>query len=217
MPQEVYDRGVTATIAERGWETFTVQPEAVVVAIVEEFYANGKEARNNVVQVRGKSVAFNNVSINAYYQTVPMDHDEYTAYKQEELDWDQVINGDLCRPEAEWTLKGDEAVHFSHSELNRFGKAWYYFICANMMSSTHMTEVIKDREMLLYALVIGKRIDAGKVLYSSICHTLRRSSTCGLSHPSLICGICKNARVVWEDDEIFQQPKTLIDNKIISQ
>lgn len=69
MPQEHHDRGIVATITERGWETFTAQPEAAVVAVVKEFYANAKEAKNNVVVVRGKSVAFNSTSINAYYQS----------------------------------------------------------------------------------------------------------------------------------------------------
>lgn len=49
MPQEYSDRGIIATIEERGWETLTAQPEATAVAIVKEFYANATEARNNVV------------------------------------------------------------------------------------------------------------------------------------------------------------------------
>lgn len=76
MPQEVHDRGVAAIITEWGWETFTAQSKAAVVAIVKEFYANAKEARNNVVQVRGKSVALDSSSINAYYKTVPIDNDQ---------------------------------------------------------------------------------------------------------------------------------------------
>lgn len=91
MPHETQDFGVAVMIAERGWENFTVQPEPAVVAIVKEFYANAKEARNNVVQIRGKSGAFDRASINAYYRTVAIDDDEFIEYRQEELDWDQVI------------------------------------------------------------------------------------------------------------------------------
>lgn len=100
--------------------------------------------------VRGKSVGFNSLAINAYYQIVPIENDEFTEYRQEELDWDQVIRV-LCRPRAQWTLKGDEVVHFSHSELSRIRKEWYYFICAKMMSSSHVSEVIKAQAVLLYA------------------------------------------------------------------
>lgn len=94
-----------------------------VVSIVKEFYVNAKEARHHVVQVRGNPVSFDKASINVYYNIADMEDDDQLAkYIQENLDWDEVIRC-LCRPGAEWTLKGTEALHFSHSELSRFGKA----------------------------------------------------------------------------------------------
>lgn len=50
------------------------------------------------------------------------DDNQLTEYIQEDLDWDEMIRY-LCRPGAEWTLKWTKALHFSHSELSRYGKA----------------------------------------------------------------------------------------------
>lgn len=101
-----------------------------MVAIIKEFYTNTKEAQGHVMQVWGKVVSFDKVSINAYYRTRDMeDNDEFTEYRHEEPDWDELIKC-LCRPRADWKLRGTEALHFSHSELSRYRTAWYYFICA---------------------------------------------------------------------------------------
>lgn len=72
------------------------------------------------------------------------------------------------------------------------------------MSSSHVSDVIKSRAVFLYAIVTGKSIDVGKVIYGSILHALRGGSTGELSHPSLIYGLCRNARVGWATDEIFE-------------
>lgn len=53
----------------------------LVVAVVKEFYVNVKEVRNNVVQLREILVAFDSTSINAYYETIPIDNDEFTEYR----------------------------------------------------------------------------------------------------------------------------------------
>lgn len=63
-----------------------------MVAIVKEFYANAKEAKGHVVQVYGKPVSFNKANINAYYHIRDMeDDDEFTEYRDEEFDRNQVI------------------------------------------------------------------------------------------------------------------------------
>lgn len=74
-------------------------------------------------------VSFDKRSINAYYQIEDMsDDDEFTAYMTEDLELDQVIKT-LCKPSVNWKSKEHEAISFSHNELSRYGKAWYYFMC----------------------------------------------------------------------------------------
>lgn len=57
------------------------------------------------------------------------DEDEFTEYRDKNFNWYKVLNC-LCRPRAFWTFKGYDDLHFSSSELSRYGKLWYYFICA---------------------------------------------------------------------------------------
>lgn len=71
------------------------------------------------------------------------------------------------------------------------------------MPTTHVSDVIRDRAVLLYAIVKGKSVDVGQVIQDSITHAIRDSSTGRLPHPSLICGLCKQAKVTWSDDEIL--------------
>lgn len=77
--------------------------------------------------------------------------------------------------------KGDRS-DFSHKELNQNGKAWYYFICAKLLSTTHVSDVIKDHVLILYAIVIGKSITVGKVIQDFITFAIKGSSTGELPH-----------------------------------
>lgn len=91
VPQEANGLGIHATINEHRWRVLTSQPKAVMVSIVKEFYANVVEAKDKVTIVRRKSVPFDNVSINGYYNLAPIEVDQFTHYTQEELNWDEVI------------------------------------------------------------------------------------------------------------------------------
>lgn len=61
------DGAMAEMIAERNWFKFVEQPRPAVVSIVKEFYANTIDRIDSVVQVRGKPMAFDNGTINAYY------------------------------------------------------------------------------------------------------------------------------------------------------
>lgn len=71
------------------------------------------------------------------------------------------------------------------------------------MPSSYVLEVIKSREVLLFAIVKGKSIDVGRVINRSISTALKCGSTDGLPHTSLIYGLCRNAGVIWVTYEIF--------------
>lgn len=196
---------------------FTDQPKPVVVLIVKEFYANAKETEGRAVQVRGKAVSYDKANINAYYHIPDIEGDnEFTEYMTEDIDLDEVIKA-LYRPWADLKAKEHEAISFSHKELNRYGKAWYYFIYAKLMPTTHVNDVIKDRVVLLYVIVTGKTVDMAQIIQDSITYAIKGSSTIGLPYPSLICGLCKKAKVKWSVDEVIQQPKSLIDQRTINR
>ena len=69
------ERKVNWTIDRNRWELLCEHPDPVVVPIVREFYANGKERDGFRVFVRGKWVAFDRTTINGYYGLVDLEDD----------------------------------------------------------------------------------------------------------------------------------------------
>ena len=73
------------------WELLCEHPDLVVVPIVREFYANGKERDGFRVFVRGKWVAFDRTTINGYYELADTEDDQYQALlKSDETNWDDI-------------------------------------------------------------------------------------------------------------------------------
>lgn len=116
-----------------------------------------------MVRIWGKPISFTFESINEYYQFegIDNDKDEFTKYYNNDLNLTKVIKH-LYRSGAKWTSWNQYgAVTFPHKELSRYGMAWYMFLCAKLMSSTHLTDVTQERVVLLYAIVTRKSIDVG--------------------------------------------------------
>ena len=59
---------ITTNIRERKWDSFCAQPQAVIVPVVREFYANVPEHHHRKVFMRGKQVDFNGHAINVFFQ-----------------------------------------------------------------------------------------------------------------------------------------------------
>ena len=54
-------------IGKRGWAEFCKQPQAAILPLVHEIYANTYEHQGGVTKVRGKSVAFDRSTLNRFY------------------------------------------------------------------------------------------------------------------------------------------------------
>ena len=72
-------------IQNKGWQALVQQPEAAVMSLVRESYANAKEHDDFKIFVRGKWVSFDRSIINHFYQLPDID-DEYSQYIADELD-----------------------------------------------------------------------------------------------------------------------------------
>lgn len=71
---------------------FCAQPEAAVIPVVKEFYANVVEHENGVAFCRGKRVPFDSHAINRFYNTPDIENDEYTQYNNGQVDLEEVIS-----------------------------------------------------------------------------------------------------------------------------
>lgn len=95
-------------------------------------------------------------AINAYYHILNIQGDKYLTWGSEHFDLDNVLRR-LGKPGTQWTLKlySIDKVCFQHTTLSCYAKAWYSFICANLMPIRHQKEVIKDRDIVLFDIVTG--------------------------------------------------------------
>ena len=65
-------------------------PEAVVMSVVKEFYANMEEHKDFHVFVRGKWVPFDRTTINKHYKLTNINNDRYEHKLQGEVDWETI-------------------------------------------------------------------------------------------------------------------------------
>ena len=72
---------------------------------------------------------------------------------------------------------------------------WLNFIAAKILLVNHLSDVTKDRVVLLYAIVSWMSIDVGKIILNSIFNSILAPATRGLTYPSLIFSFCQNVGV----------------------
>ena len=140
------------------WDQFVRHPEVSVNSVVREFYANAPNAKDDKVFVRGKWVGISRTSINAYYGLVNIEDEGYLAVL-EDVPYDGILDA-LCVDGAEWKLNKD-GMHVSIPQhaLRKYPRAWYHFLVARLMPAQHVSDVIRDRAILLYAIMVRRSVD----------------------------------------------------------
>ena len=212
------DGEIMMMIMERKWVNFTKPPVSAVVSVVREFYANASPEGPAVVQVRGRSVAFDSISINALFGAPNYAGNDYMQLGFRGYDQEDVIRR-LCKPGTTWkkNIYTGEKTSFPAAALSRYGKAWYSFICATMLPTRHLSDVTKERAILLFAIVTGLNVDIGVLIHDSIIKAIKSAVVAGLPHPSVITLLCKQAGVQWGPDEIASPPMAVIDHLTIKR
>lgn len=71
---------IISSIKVRHWEKFGAQPEATVMPVVQEFYANVLEHENGFTFCKGKQVPFDSLTINQFFNILEIEEDEYANY-----------------------------------------------------------------------------------------------------------------------------------------
>ncbi|EOY03108.1 Uncharacterized protein TCM_017575 [Theobroma cacao] len=83
-----------------------------------------------------------------------------------------------------------------------------------MLLVKHLSDVTKDRVVLLYAIVTGKSIDIRHLNFNKIIMSAHSPHN-KLWYPFLITALCYQARVVWSPNEKLLHPKIPLDGGII--
>ncbi|GMN61117.1 hypothetical protein TIFTF001_030205 [Ficus carica] len=133
-----------------------------MVPLVKEFYANLDDGSPNSVYVRGKRVDISGAAIN---------------------------KRQFCVQGTEWTKSARGSISLSRRSLKPGSMIWNHFLKSRLMPSTHDHTVNKDRVILLFAVVTGRKINMGDVISEQIGVGAGRQSG-GLWFPSLITSLC---------------------------
>ncbi|EOY32484.1 Uncharacterized protein TCM_040417 [Theobroma cacao] len=104
--------------------------------------------------------------------------------------------------------------HFSEVSCSICQKVWWYFVVAKMLPCLHISYVIKDRVVLLYAIVIGRSINISHVI-NHVMLLIASTKRDGLWFPSLITSLCGRVGIQWHLGEELLHSKVSIDMGLI--
>ncbi|XP_074382954.1 uncharacterized protein LOC141724640 [Apium graveolens] len=96
--------------------------------------------------------------------------------------------------------------------MERFARTWNYFICANIMPSSHVHEITMEHARLLWGILQGDYIDLGMVIYQGILRFLRGGTTCAIPYASVMTKLCVAVGVHWTTHEQLQLSSAPIDS-----
>ncbi|GMN59387.1 hypothetical protein TIFTF001_028471 [Ficus carica] len=180
-------------------------------------FKNADDDCNGKGVVKGKTVKFDRTTINVFYGLEDIASEENKAFV-ETPNYPDVANF-LWKQGTTWTYSHltREPLSLPKATLrDQYTKAWHAFVFAWFYPSSHTSDVTKDRALLLYAILTGKSIDVGWVMHATIMSSARTSNR-GLYFPLLITGLCKNAKVIYEDGiEVTQQPMRVLNKSQIA-
>ena len=106
-------------------------------------------------------------------------------------------------------------MHVKAKHLAYIPKVWHYFITSRLIPTMNVCEVTANvcevttkRALLNFAIIQDIPFDVGQVIEDAILYN--RDAKLNLGHPFLIYGLCKNAGVSLEDNEVWIHPIKVI-------
>ena len=111
-----------------------------------------------------------------------IEYDEYSAYVSDHIDLNEIVNT-ICKLGTQWKMSNGEATSVKASTLTKDAMIWYYFMGARFMPSSHLSDVTRNRAVLIYCIISGKTIDVGSIMHASIHPTQSQRSTGGPIFP----------------------------------
>ncbi|KAG5577046.1 hypothetical protein H5410_057180 [Solanum commersonii] len=142
-------------VVERyGWEWFECQEKAKYMG--DEF----------VNEVRRKDVKFSARILNELLGTPNFDPDEFNSLKDKPPYRD--IQHTLCGVDstARWDRSKDTGRHntLHFANFNQVARVWLKIVCSVLLLAKHLTDVTRDRVVLVYMLMKGMPINVGAIL-----------------------------------------------------
>ena len=95
----------------------------------------------------------------------------------------------------------DDFTNFQMHSLTPVAKVWYNFLCVKIKPTLHLSTVMKDKTILLYAMTQGFKFDIRSVIKMGLFDSTQGRCTGALIHSSLITQLCRLAKVPMMDSE----------------
>jgi hypothetical protein len=185
------------TIKQRGWEGIAnMVTEERNSTIACEFLANALAEKESYrhVYVRGKRVNYSNLDIDRVLGLgvvencdVEFRRNNFDQYKTR-AQWDGLIEG-LMREGRGWIGTTERPQRINTVDLLPEYKAWASFILTVVEQTSSTAEMIRDRVLILLALISDADIDVGRLMYMSLKKLVRTDHTT-LGHCCLINRLC---------------------------
>ena len=148
-------------------------------------------------------MAFNRTTLNQFYSLEDIEYNEYSAYMSDHVELMVIVNA-IYKSSIQWKMSNGEACSVKSSTLTKDANIWHYFMGARFMSSSHLSDIIRDQAVLIYCILSGKSIDVGSIHHTSILHSVRGVYV-GHYFPSLNTALCGKAGVIWgPSEEVIQ-------------
>ena len=142
-------------------------------------------------------------AIDDFFNTKSFDneHDEYQLFLQDQHDY-VLIAETLGCPGARIAYAHDEPDGMFLWQLNQEARAWFYFVAAKLIPTSHVSHMTNDRMRLVFAIMKGMTIDVGRIIRQGMRFVLRGTTTGGLPFGSLITDMCVVYEVPREKTDI---------------
>ncbi|KAH0709561.1 hypothetical protein KY284_010988 [Solanum tuberosum] len=154
-------------VVELGLRFIFYHPGDCNLSLVREFYANClMETKYKIVPIRGKDVEFSARILNELLGTPNYDADDFNMLKEKSpyRDIRHTVSG--VESTARWAHSKDTGRHSTlyFANVNLIARVWLKIVCSVLLPAKHLTEVTRDRVVLVYMLMKGMPINVGEIL-----------------------------------------------------
>ena len=206
---------VHEAICVRKWNSWIDSMGIANETLVREFYHEFKKSttfEDAVMVLRGVSLRVCAWKLNEFLGLpIEIESDFLDVSVEENLD---LMGKTLCD---DIDFVWGKRAFIRQSELTKVSAFWHLFVCANLIVSTNVTELNREKIRVVYALVTSKPINLGQVLIEQI-ENVASSSRLEkkLAFPGFISHYCLAMGLKDQEGDVFLPPLDKISEKRLS-
>ena len=142
------------------------------------------------VYIKVKWISFSSKQTYQTYNLNEMKNGSKFMKLVNELDFHKIVNL-LTDGKGKWNATRKNPHEFiSRESLTEQAKVWFYFICSIILSTKHLSTVMENEAVLLYAILRGYKFNVGEIIENSILSYYRGGYRGSVPHPALITRLC---------------------------